>query len=184
MPREWRESWVVPLYKMKGDVQDCKNYRGIKLLSHTMNLWERVREGRLRGQTEVSGIQFGFMPGKSKAKPIFLLRQMMEKFCRKRKKMHVVFVDLEKAYDRVPRSVVWEVLQKKGVDETYVRIVKDMYEGVTTKIKTRTGVSDSFEVKIGVHQGSALSPYLFILVVDVLLKRGGKRRAIVYVVCR
>ena len=84
--------------------------------------------------------------------------------------MHVVFVDLEKAYDRVPRSVVWEVLQKKGVDETYVRIVRDMYEGVTTKIKTRTGVSDSFEVKIGVHQGSALSPYLFILVLDELLK--------------
>ena len=60
-----------------------------------------------------------------------------------------------KAYDRVPRSVVWEVLKKKGVDETYVRIVKDMYEGVTTKIKTRTGVSDSFEVKIDVDQGSA-----------------------------
>ena len=58
----------------------------------------------------------------------------------------------------------------KGVDATYVRIVKDMYERVTTKIKTRASVSESFEVKIGVHQGSALSPYLFILVLDELLK--------------
>ena len=53
---------------------------------------------------------------------------------------------------------------------SYVRIVKDMYAGVTTKIKTRMGVTESFEVKVGVHQGSALSPYLFILVLDELLK--------------
>ena len=64
MPKEWRESWVVPLYKGKGDAQECKNYRGIKLLSHTMKLWERVVEGRLRSQMEVREIQFGFMPGK------------------------------------------------------------------------------------------------------------------------
>ena len=170
MPREWRESWVVPLYKGKGDVQECKNYRGIKLLSHTMKLWERIVEARLRRQTEVKEIQFGFMPGKSTAEPIFMLRQMMEKFRRGRKKMHLVFVDLEKAYDRVQRSVVWEVLERKGVDGTYVRIIQDMYEGVTTKIKTRMGVSESFEVKVGVHQGSALSPYLFVLVLDELLK--------------
>ena len=50
MPREWRERWLVPLYKGKGDAQECKNYRGIKLPSHTMKLWERVVEGRLRRQ--------------------------------------------------------------------------------------------------------------------------------------
>ena len=94
----------------------------------------------------------------------------MEKFRRKRNKMHVVFVDLEKAYDRVQRKVVWDVLRKKGVGETYVRIIKDMYEGSSTKIKTRSGVSESFEVKVGVHQGAALSPYLFILVLDELLR--------------
>ena len=64
-----------------------------------MKVWERVVEGRLRRQTEVSEIQFGFVPGKSTTDPIFLLRQVMEKFRRRRKKMHVVFVDLEKAYD-------------------------------------------------------------------------------------
>ena len=84
--------------------------------------------------------------------------------------MHVVFVDLEKEYDRVQRKVVWDVLRKKEVGKTYVRIVKDMYEGSSTKIKTRSGVSESFEVKVGVHQGSALSPYLFILVLDELLR--------------
>ena len=170
MPGEWRESWLVPLYKGKGDAQECKNYRGIKLMSHTLKLWERVIDARLRKQTDVSGIQFGFMAGRSTTEPIFMLRQVMEKFRKRRQKMHIVFVDLEKAYDRVPRSVVWKVLKERGVAGAYMRVVKDMYDGVTTKIKTRIGVSDSFEVKVGVHQGSALSPYLFILVLDHLLK--------------
>src|ERR1700761_1514496 len=60
MPREWRESWVVPLHKGKGDTQECKNCRGIKLMSHTLKVWERVVEGRLRRETEVGGRQFGF----------------------------------------------------------------------------------------------------------------------------
>ena len=114
-----------------------------------MKMWERVVEGRLRRLTKVSEIQFGFVPGKSTMEPIFTLRQAMEKFRRRKKKMHLVFVDLEKAYDRVPRRVVWEVLRERGVDEAYVRVVQDMYEGATTKIKTRTGLSGSFEVKVG-----------------------------------
>ena len=55
MPEEWRNStlYMVPLYKQKGDVQDCSNYRGIKLLSHTMKIWERIIDRRLRDQVEI-----------------------------------------------------------------------------------------------------------------------------------
>src|SRR4051812_8114764 len=51
MPEEWRRSILVPIFKNKGDVQSCTNYRGIKLMSHTMKLWERVIEHRVRGMT-------------------------------------------------------------------------------------------------------------------------------------
>jgi len=54
MPREWRFSTVIPLYKNKGNIQDCNNYRGIKLLSHTIKLWERVIERRLRKNISIS----------------------------------------------------------------------------------------------------------------------------------
>ena len=48
MPDEWRDSVIVPIYEDKGDVQDCGNYRGIKLVANTMKLWERTIERRLR----------------------------------------------------------------------------------------------------------------------------------------
>jgi len=170
MPEEWRQSWLVPVYKGKGNIQECTNYRGIKLLSHTMKLWERVVESRLRAETKIDDNQFGFMPGRSTTEPIFMLRQMMEKRRRRKKKMQIVFVDLEKAYDRVPRKLVWEVMKCRGVNDRYIDAVQDMYTGVRTSVKTENGQSNSFEVRIGVHQGSTLSPYLFILVMDELLK--------------
>ncbi|GJX93538.1 hypothetical protein Tco_0348124, partial [Tanacetum coccineum] len=67
---EWRLSEVIPIYNNKGDAQACSNYRGIKLLTHTMKLWERVIERRLRRETKVSENQFGFMPGRSTTEAI------------------------------------------------------------------------------------------------------------------
>ncbi|KAE8708554.1 homeobox-leucine zipper protein ATHB-12-like isoform X1 [Hibiscus syriacus] len=84
MLEEWRESTVIPIYKNKGDPQHCGNYRGIKLLSHTMKLWERVIEARLRQVTRVSENQFGFMPDRSTTEAIHLLRRLMEKYREKR----------------------------------------------------------------------------------------------------
>ena len=55
---------MVQIYKEKGDIQDCKNYRGIKLMSLTMKLYEKIIERRVRGETLVGDEQFGFMPGK------------------------------------------------------------------------------------------------------------------------
>ena len=70
----------------------------------------------------------------------------------------MAFVDLEKAYDRVPREVLWWALRCSGVEEWIVNIIKVMYVGSTTAIKLKDGESKDFEVKVGVHQGSVLSP--------------------------
>ena len=64
MPEEWRRSVLIPIYKNKGDAQCCGNYRGIKLISHTMKIWERIIEARLRDKVEISKQQNGFMPEK------------------------------------------------------------------------------------------------------------------------
>ncbi|CAL5326839.1 unnamed protein product [Camellia sinensis] len=168
MPDEWRKSILVPIYKNKGDVQNCNNYRGIKLMCHIMKVWERVMERRLRDITEVSENQFGFMPGRSTMEAIYLLRRVIEKYKEKKRDIHMVFIDLEKAYDRVPRDIIWWALEKKGVTKGYIDVIRDMYEGVVTNIRSPAGETNEFPITVGLHQGSTLSPYLFALVMDEL----------------
>ena len=79
IPSAWRNSILVPIFKEKGDVQECNNYRGIKLLTHTFKIWEKVVDRRLRERTEIHESQFGFMPGRSTTDAIFILKQTIEK---------------------------------------------------------------------------------------------------------
>ncbi|KAK3508193.1 hypothetical protein QTP70_017067 [Hemibagrus guttatus] len=168
IPEEWRRSVLVPIFKNKGDVQSCSNYRGIKLMSHTMKLWERVVEARLRKVVEICEQQYGFMPRKSTTDAIFALRILMEKYRDGQRELHCVFVDLEKAYDRVPREELWYCMRKSGVAEKYVRVVQDMYERSRTVVRCAVGQTEEFKVEVGLHQGSALSPFLFAIVMDQL----------------
>jgi hypothetical protein len=135
-------------------------------MSHTMKLWERIIEHRLRGVTNVTENQFEFISGRSTMEAIFLIRQLMER-CREQKKdMYMIFIDLEKAYDKVPRNVMWWALQKHKVSSKYIILIKDMYDNVVTNVRTSDGDTNDFSINIGLHQGSALSPYLFALVMD------------------
>ena len=128
MPNEWRKSTPVSLYKNKGDIQNCSNYRGIKLMCHIIKLWERVIKYMLRRNVKISENQFGYMPGRSTTEAIHLLRQLISDFERRRN-LHMVFIDLEKAYDKVLREALWWTLMKKRVSVKYIDIInKDMYD--------------------------------------------------------
>ena len=166
MPEEWRDSILIPICKNKGDVQSCSNYRGIKLISHGMKLWVRVVERRLRSELTFSEQQYGVIPGKSTTDALFALRVLMEKYREGQKELHCVFVDQEKAYDKVPREEVWYCMRKSGLAEKYVRIVQDMYDDSITAVRCAVGVTEGFEVKVGLHQGSALSLCLFAMMMD------------------
>ena len=109
-PDEWRKSVLISIYKDKGDSKECGNYRGKKLMSHTMKLWERVVEARLRQEVVIGDQQFGFMLRRSTMDAIFGLRMMMEKWRESQKELHCVFIDLEKAYDIVPREELRECI--------------------------------------------------------------------------
>ena len=82
------------------------NYRGLKLLDHVMKGIERVIEKIIRERISIDDMQFGFMPGRGTTDAIFILRQLQEKHLAKNKKLYFAFVDLEKAFDRVPRKVI------------------------------------------------------------------------------
>ena len=121
-------------------------------------------EARLRDRIEISEQQYGFMPRKGSTDAMFALRMLIEKYREDQTELHCVFVDLEKAYDRVPREELWYSMRKSGMVEKYVRLVQDMYEESETVVKCAVGTTEIFKVKVGLHQGSASSPLLFAVI--------------------
>ena len=113
-------------------------------------------------------MQFGFMPGRGTTDAIFIIRQLQEKHLAANQPLYMAFVDLEKAFDRVPRRVIWWAMRKLGVEEWLIRTVQSMYEDARSRVRVGDDYSDEFEVKVGVHQGSVLSPLLFIIVLEAL----------------
>ncbi len=107
-----------------------------------MKLWERIVEARLRGEVMNCEQQYGFMPGKSTTDAMFALRVLLEKYREDQKELHCVFVDLEKAYDRVPREELWYCMRKSSVAEKYVRVVQDMFEDSVTAVRCAVGRTD------------------------------------------
>ena len=87
----------------------------------------------------------------------------MEQYREQKKDQHMVFM---KAYEKIPRNTMWLALDSHKVPTKYVALIKDMYNNVMTRFRTSDGDTDDFPIKIGLHQGSALSPYLFALVMD------------------
>ena len=106
------------------------------------------------------------MPGKGTTDAIFIVRQVQEKHLAKRRDLYLAFVDLEKAFDRVPREVVRWALRLSGVEEWLVAAVMTLFKDASTVVRTCAGDTDSFKVGVGVHQGSVLSPLLFAIVMD------------------
>ena len=117
------------------------------------------------------------MPGELTTDAIFALRILAEKYREKQRELHCIFIDLEKVYDWVPREEVWLCLREKGVSETLVRVVQDMYRGSMTAVRSAVGVSEKFEVKVGLHRGSGLSLFLFAIVMDNIT--AGVRKGVV-----
>jgi len=118
-----------------------------------MKVVEKIFEHRIRHHIEIDHMQFGFMKGKRTTDAIFMARQMQENFRVKDKKLYFGFVDLEKAFDTVPRKVISWTMRKLGVEEWLVSAVMSMYTGAKTVVRTVYGNSKGLEVKVGMHQG-------------------------------
>ena len=85
-----------------------------------------------------------FMPGRSTTEAIHLLRQLIKRFRERKRNLHMVFIDLEKAYDKVPREVLWWTLMKTGIPIKYIDIIKDIYDGVVANVRTCGGITSIF----------------------------------------
>lgn len=172
VPVEWKDACIVPLYKGKGDRAECGNYRGISLLSVVGKVYGRVLIGRIRKGTggSIDDVQGSFRCGRSCVDQIFAVRQLCEKTIGKGKVVYMAFMDLEKAYDRVDREALWKVLYMYGVGGRLLHAVKSMYEGGRACVRVGSEVSEWFDVKVGVRQGCVMSPWLFNVYMDGVVR--------------
>ena len=99
---------------------------------------------------------------------IFALKILQEKYKVKQNDLNMIFVDLEKAYVRVPRDLIWWAMRNISIPQGYVKVIQDMHRGTKTRAKTTFGRTEYFGVKVRLHQGYALSPFLIVIIMDVL----------------
>ena len=146
VPSGWEQSFIVGLYKGKGDALERGSYLGLKLTEQVMKVLERIVDGLIRQVVSIDNSQFGFVPGRGTTDAIFVVRQLQEKYLSANKRLYKAFVDLEKAFDRVPRKVIWWAIRKLGVDEWIVRLVQGMFSNARSRVRVGEGYSVEIEV--------------------------------------
>ena len=100
-------SFIFSIFKGKGEAIDRGNYRGLKLTEHVLKVVERITEAIIHDVVNVDDMQFGFTPARGTTDTIFILSQIQEKYIGKNRNLYFAFVELEKAFDKVPRKILW-----------------------------------------------------------------------------
>lgn len=172
----------MPIHK-KGDNKCCENYRGITILSTLVKLYEQIIERRLRGKIEHTLIdsQSGFRRGRSTQDHIFTLKEIMNKTLSRGEKKYLAFLDLEKAFDRVPRSKIWESLKNRKTPAKLLAVIKSLYKETLNCVILKNMQSEIFATHEGVRQGGTLSPLLFIAFMDDIIRRSKQKMKPMYV---
>lgn len=168
---DWGESIIVPVFK-KGDRRSCTNYRGVSLISHVVKVYSRVLANRLQAVSEEALVesQAGFRPMRSTMDQTFVLRQLFEKRREYNQDTYLAFIDLEKAFDRVDRSWLWCLLAKNGAHKNDIRAIQSLYQYTRSRVRVGTTLSDSIPQNVGLKQGCVLSPVLFTLYINDVLR--------------
>ena len=133
-----------------------------------MKVLEVVVEGLIRQRVEIDEMQCGFMSGRGTTDAIFIVRQLQKKHLAANKSLYIAFIDMEKAFNRVPGHVIWWAMHKLCIDEWLVHLVQSIYKDVRSRVRLGDWYSEEFGVGVDVHQGSVLSPLLYIIVLEAL----------------
>ena len=163
-PQKWYFSRLIVLFK-KGLLSSCNNYRGISIMNNIAKIYDYVLEARLSRWFKPDREQAGAQSKRSCTEHILTLRLIMDYCFRKKKKLFVVYVDYSKAYDRVPRRALMEVLRKLGCGAMMLTALISMYQ--VSKSILGLAVITSL---IGVRQGSPTSCLLFTLYVNEFIR--------------
>jgi len=175
---EWPERWalglICPIYKRTGDETELDNYRPITLLSIVSKLFELLMNIRFTEWSEKNRTlcdeQGGFRTKRGCADQLFLLKEVWSSRRECKQPTFAAFLDVKSAYDRVWRTGLWHELYLCGIRGKAWRMVRAMYANMRRVVLVDGQRSSEFSVDVGVSQGSVLSPFLYSVFIDGLIR--------------
>nr|KAG5686806.1 hypothetical protein BaRGS_013126 [Batillaria attramentaria] len=181
VPQDWNKGHLVKLPK-KGDLSSCSNWRGIMLLSIPGKVLTRIILERLKTALDktLREEQAGFRNDRSCTDHIATMRIIIEQSLEWQTPLYSTFVDFQKAFDSVDREVIWKLMSHYGFPPKFVNIIRQLYEDATCQVIHDGKLTEPFTVRTGVRQGCILSPTIFLMVVDWVMRQAtdGKRTGI------
>ena len=142
------------------------------MLSVPGKVFNRILLNRMKDtvDAELRDQQAGFRRERSCTDQIATLRIILEQSIEWNSSLYICFIDYEKAFDSLDRETLWKLMRHYGIPEKIVTMVKQGYVGMTSKVIHEGRMTDSFEINTGVRQGCLLSPFLFLLAIDFIMK--------------
>ena len=173
-PQDWKRSVFIPIPK-KGNAKECSNYRTIALISHASKVMLKILQARLQQYVnrELPDVQAGFRKGRGTRDQIANIRWIMEKAREFQKNIYFCFIDYAKAFDCVDHNKLWKILKEMGIPDHLTCLLRNLYAGQEATVRTGHGTTDWFQIGKGVHQGCILSPCLFNLYAEYIMRNAG-----------
>jgi hypothetical protein len=172
IPCDWTTGLIVKLPK-KGNLQNCDNWRGITLLSIPSKIFCRILLRRIDSaiDSRLRQEQAGFRKGRGCIDQIFALRNIIEQCLEWNAPLHINFIDFRKAFDSVHRDTLWKILESYGIPEKIITLINLFYKNFECSVITGNKTSEPFPVNTGVRQGCILSPMLFLITIDWVMRQ-------------
>ena len=173
-PAQWSLGLICPIFKGKGEQTELDNHRPITLLSVMSKLFETLINTRLKQWVEEHQVlcdeQGGFRTSRGCPDQLFILQEVLSSRAERKRPTYVAFLDVRSAYDRVWRNGLWVRLHQSGVRGKVWRMLRAMYQRVRRAVLVDGQRTGEFDVEVGVSQGSVLSPLLYSVFIDGLIR--------------
>ncbi|KAL1445907.1 hypothetical protein WDU94_015575 [Cyamophila willieti] len=171
IPTDFLQSIFIPLPKVN-KAKNCTDFRTISLISHTSKILLYLIKDRIYKIIEdnLSETQMGFRGGRGCRDGICAMRILLEKSVEKDKDIFMTFIDYEKAFDNVNHVKLIQILHSINIPLADIRLIEKLYWGQRGKVKTSAGLSEDFTIIKGVRQGCIISPVLFNIYVEQIIK--------------
>ena len=172
IPDQWSEIDMIPLPKT-GDLSETSNYRGISIASQIAKTVNKMILNRIiiKVDKHLRKNQNGFRPGRSTTSHILALRRLIEEVQNRNLKAIILYVDFRKAFDSIHRGMMMKILKAYDIPTKILAAINTMYQKTRARVITPDGETKYFEIKAGVLQGDTLAPYLFVIVLDYIMRK-------------